>query len=63
MARRALAAAPGLAGGPEGSEVPALMGGRTEAGGRPAAYLCENFSCRMPVTEPDDLRRQLDGAD
>jgi uncharacterized protein len=52
-----------MAGGPEGSEIPELMRGRTEVTGRPAAYLCENFSCRMPVTEPDDLRRQLDGAD
>ena len=50
-----------LAGGPEGTEVPELMRGRTAVDGRPAAYLCENFSCRMPITEPDELRSELDG--
>jgi uncharacterized protein YyaL (SSP411 family) len=52
-----------IAGGPEGTEVPELMLGRAEVGGRPSAYLCENFTCRMPVTDPEALREELDAND
>jgi len=27
--------------------------------GKPAAYVCENFTCEAPVTDPDDLRKLL----
>ncbi len=49
-----------IAGGPEGTEIPELMLGRTEVGRRPSAYLCENFTCRTPVTDPEELREELD---
>ncbi|HEY3434115.1 MAG TPA: thioredoxin domain-containing protein, partial [Solirubrobacterales bacterium] len=48
-----------LAGGPEGSEEPALLIGRTAVDGRPAAYVCENFACRLPVADAEELRKLL----
>jgi uncharacterized protein len=48
-----------LAGGPEGSDVPPLLEGRATVDGHPAAYVCENFTCRLPVTDPVKLREQL----
>jgi uncharacterized protein YyaL (SSP411 family) len=48
-----------LAGGPEGTEQPPLMTGRTTVDGRPAAYVCENFVCKLPVTSADELRGLL----
>jgi uncharacterized protein len=48
-----------LAGGPEGSTEPPLLADRTTVDGKPAAYVCQNFTCRLPVTDPTELRRQL----
>jgi uncharacterized protein YyaL (SSP411 family) len=35
-------------------DIPLLVG-RTEVGGEPAAYVCRNFVCERPVTDPDAL--------
>jgi uncharacterized protein YyaL (SSP411 family) len=51
-----------LAGGPgEGPTAVPLLEQRTALDGRAAAYVCERFACKQPVTEPEELRALLDG--
>jgi uncharacterized protein YyaL (SSP411 family) len=40
-------------------ERPALLKGRTMLKGSPTAYLCTDFACRLPTSDPPELRRQL----
>jgi len=54
---RVLAHADSSAGAP-GLE--ALGAGRSAAGGKAAAYVCSNFACRAPVSDPEALRASLD---
>ncbi|MBI3921552.1 MAG: thioredoxin domain-containing protein [Armatimonadetes bacterium] len=37
-----------------------LFAGKTSVGGKPTAYLCRNFTCTSPVTDPEELGRELD---
>ncbi len=48
-----------LAAGPEGSDRPPLLAGRDALAGGAAAYVCENFACKLPVSDPAELRRLL----
>ncbi|HEX2316921.1 MAG TPA: thioredoxin domain-containing protein [Thermomonospora sp.] len=63
--RAALAAtAPGAVvtlGSGDGSEDVPLLAGRGLVGGGPAAYVCRDFTCRLPVTTPDELAAELAG--
>jgi uncharacterized protein len=45
----------------DGSQAPRtpLLEGRSRIDGRPAAYVCSGYSCRLPVTTPEDLRREV----
>jgi uncharacterized protein YyaL (SSP411 family) len=36
-----------------------LLEGRTQLDGKATAYVCRNFACRLPVTDPEALRAQL----
>ena len=38
-----------------GTERIALLAGRDLVAGKPAAYVCRNYTCSRPVTEPGDL--------
>ncbi|MFJ2948266.1 thioredoxin domain-containing protein [Streptomyces sp. NPDC087226] len=56
-----LGAAPGAVvavGTPESDEFP-LLTDRPLVGGRPAAYVCRDFTCDAPTTDPDRLRTAL----
>ena len=44
---------------PDASAIP-LLHGRTLVDGRPAAYVCRNFTCRIPVTDTADLRSGIE---
>jgi uncharacterized protein YyaL (SSP411 family) len=37
-----------------------LLAGRTQLDGAATAYVCENYACKLPVTEPQALRAQLE---
>jgi uncharacterized protein YyaL (SSP411 family) len=52
-----LSAAPGV-----GTELSPLLQHRDQIEGRPTAYVCRNYACELPVTEPAALRAQLDAA-
>jgi uncharacterized protein YyaL (SSP411 family) len=48
------------AGDERSREEVALLMERPKVDGRPTAYVCERFACKLPVTEPSALAAQLD---
>ncbi len=51
----------GAAGGATGDGAIPLLKDRGMVDGKPTAYVCENYACRLPVTAPGDLAAQLGG--
>jgi uncharacterized protein len=60
--RPTIVLAGGISDDPEAEAAVPLLEGRTPVEGKPAAYVCENFACKVPVTEPEALERQLEEA-
>ncbi|NEA79949.1 hypothetical protein G3I30_12710, partial [Actinospica acidiphila] len=58
-----LGTAPGavVALGTEGSDAFPLLADRPLVDGAPAAYVCRNFTCDAPTTDPGRLRTALGG--
>ncbi|MFF1299192.1 MULTISPECIES: thioredoxin domain-containing protein [unclassified Streptomyces] len=58
-----LGTAPGavVAVGVTGSDELPLLADRPLMGGEPTAYVCRNFTCDAPTTDPDRLRAALNG--
>ena len=49
--------------GGDGADAIPLLAGRGLVSGAPAAYVCRDFACRLPVTDPGQLRAELGLAD
>ena len=44
---------------PDAESMLPLLAERTLVDGKPAAYVCENYACRLPVTSAEELTAQL----
>jgi uncharacterized protein YyaL (SSP411 family) len=44
----------------EGADTPQLLRERGMIQGKPTAYVCQNFTCNLPVNNPEGLQQQLE---
>jgi uncharacterized protein YyaL (SSP411 family) len=49
----------GSGSGPDDAQALPLLRGRARVGGRAAAYVCTGHTCRLPVTDPVDVREEI----
>ena len=49
----------GDTGGADREKAVPLLAGKKALEGKATAYLCENFTCREPLTDPDAVREAL----
>ena len=49
-----------IVGDPKGLDPSPILKFRTKINGKPSAYVCANYSCQFPVTDPGDLAKQLE---
>ena len=40
-------------------KVSPLLKGKKQVDGKPTAYVCQNFTCSLPITEWENLKEQL----
>ncbi|HEY2933956.1 MAG TPA: thioredoxin domain-containing protein [Acidobacteriota bacterium] len=43
----------------EPEKIVPLLAGKTMLDGKATAYICQNYTCRQPVTDPQELEKQL----
>jgi uncharacterized protein YyaL (SSP411 family) len=48
-----------MAAGPVGSRDPMLLKGKTTVDGTPTAFVCRDFVCQLPVSDPAALEDRL----
>lgn len=48
---------------PPTGDAPAFLENRTLINGKTTAFVCEGFVCKLPVTDPDALKKQLNEGD
>jgi uncharacterized protein YyaL (SSP411 family) len=43
----------------QGEGAPVLLSNREPLDGNPTAYLCQGFTCKLPTTDPEQLKKLI----